>query len=340
MDEILAYVILKNPVKNWLFAAVFAAGGYFAGLLVSWIAAGLLKKISAGTKSRISDVVLPIVRRPLILFIFLFGISLGLEFLVFGEPADLWIGRIFSAAMVLLAAYTTDKLFNAILDEYMPALGNGRSVKSNAELQPILKKVIGSLIWVIAIVMTLNILGYNINAILAGLGLGGAAIALASKDTLANFFGSITVFVDKPFKIHDRIKIAGFEGYITEMGMRTSRLKTPENYTVIIPNSIFASTPIVNISAEPSIRVSQAINISKEIDLDRLEEALGLIKTICGGCPGVEADVECGVVGIGGSSYQVSILFFVSRDLPYLETVNRVNMEILRRFGEAGIKLA
>ena len=340
VNSFLNYVVLKNPVINWISAAACIVGGLIAGKILSWIVSNVLKKISVRTKSRIDDIILAVIKKPLVLLVFLFGVSLGIKFLHMGDLIDLWIDRVFSIAMVLVMAYTIEKLAGAIITEYVPTNSDGRIIKDGTEIQPILKKFLSTLIWILAFVMILKILGYNINAILAGLGLGGAAIALASKDTLANFFGSITVFVDRPFKMNDRIKISGFDGYITEMGMRTSRLKTLDNHIVIIPNSIFASTPIVNISSEPNTRVTQAINISKDNNLQQVEASLALIKTICSDCPGIDGNIEAGVIGVSGPSYQISFIFFVSKDAPYLETVNRVNIEIIKKFEEAGIKLA
>jgi MscS family membrane protein len=174
---------------------------------------------------------------------------------------------------------------------------------------------------------------------MAGLGLGGAALALASKDTLANFFGSITVFVDRPFRLNDRIKIGAYDGIITEMGIRTSRIRTLENRTVFIPNSLFASNPIENISAAPSIKVSQTFNLKGENGPDKIEKAVGILKEICSTLPGLEEAPQAGLVSVGGANCPVSLTFFVSPRADYSETVSRVNLAILRRFAEEGISL-
>jgi MscS family membrane protein len=208
-----------------------------------------------------------------------------------------------------------------------------------AEIQPILRKVFSIFLWIIACALILRTLGYNISALLAGLGLGGAAIALASRDTLANFFGSITVFVDRPFRMHERIKIAGYDGYITEMGIRTSRLKTLENRTVIIPNSIFAANPIENISAEPNTRVSQTITLKRDNGIEKLTQGVALLKEIGVQIEGTGGAPSVGFVSIGGVACQITFVYYVAKNADYLVTVNAVNLEILRRFEEAGIIL-
>jgi MscS family membrane protein len=203
-----------------------------------------------------------------------------------------------------------------------------------------IRKFFSVIIWIIAIILILRTIGYNVNALMAGLGLGGAALALASKDTLANFFGSITVFFDRPFRMNDRIKIGGYDGVITEVGFRTSRLRTQENRTVFIPNSLFASQPIENISVQPNIKVIQTIRFKGDNGSKKIERGLEIIREIAADDPGLEGKATAGLISVGGLNCQANFIYFVSKKADYNETLNRVNMEILRRFEEAEIRLA
>ncbi|MDR3166538.1 MAG: mechanosensitive ion channel family protein, partial [Treponema sp.] len=205
---------------------------------------------------------------------------------------------------------------------------------------PVLRKLFKGFTAIFAGGLILKTLGYNISALMTGLGLGAAAIALASKDTLSNFFGSITVFADRPFRLNDRIKITGFDGHITDMGIRTSRLRTAENRTVVIPNSVFAANPIENISAEPNTKVTQTIAIKRENGREKIALGLSLLREIGASTEGTDASPAAGLVAIGGLTCQLSFIYYIAKDADYLDTVNRVNFEILRRFEEAGISLA
>jgi MscS family membrane protein len=215
---------------------------------------------------------------------------------------------------------------------------NGNIVNMDG-IQGLLCKFCETIVWSIALTLVLKTLGYNISALLAGLGLGGAALALASKDTLANFFGSITVFFDRPFRIGDRIKITGFDGVITAMGIRTSKIKTTENRIVFIPNSIFAVNPIENFSTEPEIKVTQLLNVKTDNGLEKITQALVILKTLCSETEGCGGNPQAGVVSVNATVCQISFVYFVKKDADYLTTVNRVNLGILNRFQKAGIVL-
>ncbi|MDR2618698.1 MAG: mechanosensitive ion channel family protein [Treponema sp.] len=333
-------VFLDNPLRQWIIAAAFIAGGLLAGKLCSLIASGVLKHVAHKTKSKIDDAVIPVTGRILTLLIFAKGLSLGIGGLDMNESLRLWINRGVSVLFILIIAGGVQSILDVLVLHYAPNNVTGKLGFRQTEIQPVLRKLFRAFIWALAVVFILKNLGYNISAILAGLGLGGAALALASRDTLANFFGSITVFLDRPFHFNDRIKIGGYDGYITEMGLRTSRIKTLENRTVIIPNSIFSSSPIENVSAEPHTRVTQTFGISRTCGTDKLEEAVAILKDIGKNAGGTDGAPQAGVISSGGAVCQVNFVYYVAKDADYLDTVNKVNFEILRRFEKEGINLA
>ena len=101
----------------------------------------------------------------------------------------------------------------------------------------------GPLIWIIGIIVALNNAGYDVMALIAGLGIGGLALAMAAKDTVANVFGGFTIFTDRPFSMGDRIVISGFDGTVKEIGIRSTRLQTLAGREVSIPNSKLCRFP-------------------------------------------------------------------------------------------------
>jgi MscS family membrane protein len=332
-------VFLGNTLTQWIIAAAFIAGGLIAGKLCSLIVSVILKHVVYKTKSKTDDMLIPITGRSLTLIILTEGFSLAVRGLVMNESLRLWINRGISVLFILIIARGVQNILDALVLHYAPH-NITRKLGFRTEIQPVLRKLFRALIWALAVVFILKNLGYNISGILAGLGLGGAALALASRDTLANFFGSITVFLDRPFHFNDRIKIGGYDGYITEMGLRTSRIKTLENRTVIIPNSIFSSSPIENISAEPYTRVAQTFNIIRSCGADKLEEAIAILKDIGKSAEGTDGSPQAGMISSGGAACQVNFIYYVAKKADYLDTVNRVNFEILRRFEKEGINLA
>jgi MscS family membrane protein len=338
MSDFLRHVLLGRTATQWLLAAASVAGGFVAGQICSGLLSALLKRLCAKTEPRVDAIVMAGIRLPLVVIFTLGGIHLALNSLGMGEAASLWAGRALHISLVLILALALNKVAGAVIIRRVPGVAALPLLEEQAALQPALRKTLGALVWVIAAALVLRILGYNIGALLAGLGLGGAALALASKDTLSNFFGSITVFVDKPFRINDRIRIGAYEGVITEIGIRTSRLRTSENRVVVIPNSLFTASPIENISSAPNTRITQTIDILGDNGLEKIGQALDLLRNLRAG--GLDGPCAAGLVSIGSIVCHVTFVFCVAKGADYWETVNGVNLEILRQFKEAGIRLA
>ena len=112
------------------------------------------------------------------------------------------------------------------------------------QIGPILRKSVRSIVWILGVITAMNNAGYDVAALLAGVGIGGLALAMAAKDFVANIFGGIAVFVDKPFQVGDRIVVNGIDGTVQEIGIRSSRLITLEGRRVTIPNNSFTNSPV------------------------------------------------------------------------------------------------
>jgi MscS family membrane protein len=337
--EFLGLMFLNNAVGQWLVSAAFILGGLGAGKVCSLIMRGILRHICRKTSTDIDDILIGVLEKPLGIMVAMAGAGIGIKGLNFHEQVDRWINRGLESAFIAIAAWAVYRVFDAMILRLAPIRGLGQADRGETDIRPLLRKFFKAVITLIAGALILRVLGYNVSALMAGLGLGGAALALASKDTLSNFFGSITVFLDRPFKLNDRIKIGVYDGIITDMGVRTSRLRTVENRIVIIPNSLFANTPIENISAVPHVKVVQNLNLKGENGPDKIGEALDMLREICSTLPGLDGSPLVSLLSAGGGVCQVSLTYFVSRQVDYEKTVSAVNLAILRRFAEAGISL-
>ncbi|MDR0451167.1 MAG: mechanosensitive ion channel family protein [Treponema sp.] len=336
MDEFLARIFLNNTIGQWLASAAIILGSFAAGKISSLIMHTILKRLCQNTKTDLDDLLVTVLERPLGIMVFVTGTAVGLGKLELPETADRWIGRVLESLIISIVAWSVSRILQSLISR-QPPISSPRGIET--DIRPLLRKLSNAAICIVTGTLILRSMGYNVSALMAGLGLGGAALALASKDTLANFFGSITVFVDRPFRLNDRIKIGAYDGIIIDMGIRTSKLRTLENRIVFIPNSLFAANPIENISAAPSIKVVQTFNLKTENGTDKIEKAPGILKEICSALPGLDDTPQAGIVSLGGANCQVSLTFFISRQADYNETLSQVNAAILRRFMEAGISL-
>jgi MscS family membrane protein len=106
----------------------------------------------------------------------------------------------------------------------------------------------------VAALLVLQNAGYNVAGLLAGLGIGGLAVALAAKETLANLFGSIALLMDRTFQVGDRIKQGDVEGTVEKIGLRSTRVRTAEGYAVSIPNQLITNAPVTNMTPHPEAK--------------------------------------------------------------------------------------
>ena len=113
-------------------------------------------------------------------------------------------------------------------------------------LAPVLTKACQVFFYLIAVLLVLQNSGYNVAGLLAGLGIGGLAVALAAKETLANLFGSIAVLLDRTFQVGDTIRQGDVTGVVENIGLRSTKVRTPEGYLVSIPNQLITNAPVIN----------------------------------------------------------------------------------------------
>lgn len=340
MEGLFDWTLLGIDVERWIAAFAFVVGGFAAGKLSAAISAHFLKRIAARTRNRVDDIVLAVVEKPLAFVIFVVGLGLGVGRLGLQGEAAKWLGRIVAVLTTLAGAWVLDRGTDAIIREYLEPIVAKSKSKLDDQFLPIVRKGARVVIWALAALVALTNAGYDVGALLAGLGIGGVAVALAAKDTLSNLFGSVAVFVDRSFAIGDRIKVAGFDGTVKEIGLRTSRLLTLDNREVTIPNSTFATSAIENVSSEPQTKVAQTIELSPEIGYEGAQKAIALLKEAAAAQPGLGEGTIAALGGFGIYSLKVTFIVFIKKDADYFGTLNAVNLEVIRRFSEAGIELA
>jgi MscS family membrane protein len=140
------------------------------------------------------------------------------------------------------------------------------------QLAPFATKSMKALVIILGLLIVLQSFGLNVMSLLAGLGLGGLALALAAQDTAANLFGSITILFDTPFQIGDLIKVKDIEGTVEEIGFRSTRIRTPYNSVITVPNAMMAKETVDNMGARPFRRIRQNIGIAYETPPEKIEE--------------------------------------------------------------------
>ncbi|MFN2352237.1 MAG: mechanosensitive ion channel family protein, partial [Kiritimatiellia bacterium] len=162
--------------------------------------------------------------------------------------------------------------------------------------------------------------------------------------TIKNFFGSLVIFADKPFEIGERILVDGHDGFIEEVGLRSTRIRTLDNHLVIFPNGDLANKAVSNISRRRNIRRIMNITITYDTPPEKVQEALNIVRELLANHEGQHPDFPPRVFFSEFNSDSLNILAIYWYHPPdywtYLAFSEKLNMELLRRFNKAGIEFA
>ena len=158
-------------------------------------------------------------------------------------------------------------------------------------LAPLFGKTLRVFIVIIGgILIIQNLTGVKIGPLLASLGIGGIAVALAARDSIANFFGTLTILFDKPFQVGERVIIDNYDGVVEDVGFRSTRIRTLTGHLVTIPNEKIVNSGLENIGKRPHIRWLTNITITYDTPPDRVEKAVSIIKEILDNHEGMHPD--------------------------------------------------
>jgi MscS family membrane protein len=330
-----------NTVAEWLLALLFIVGSFITAKIVYWISGNIIKRITKKTKSQLDDLIINQVENPIVMAIVIAGFWFGFEFLNLSDGFNKFINKAFYVAVTFDVSWMIVRLIDAIIIQYLTPQLKKPDKESDSHLLLIVRKSIKVAIWTIAVIVGLNNAGYDVGALIAGLGLGGLAFAMAAKDSVANLFGGISVFIDKPFKIGDRIQIDIYDGFIIDIGLRSTKLKTLNGRIVTIPNHKFTDSFIENVTSEPSRKIILYLGLVYQTPVKKVHEAIEILKDIDKTSKYTEENCIVFFETFGEFSIKINFTYFIKSEPDYwFLAPNDINLEILNRFNEAGLEFA
>ncbi len=246
--DILSQTYYGIPLEKIIISLGIIVGSFILGKIVYKLFKSIGRKLTSKTSSDLDDVLIDIIEEPIVAGIFLAGAYYSFNFLgVQNTGINGFFFVAFKIAVILVLAWTGIRVIDAIAKKILVPLSQKTSSSFDDHLIPLFSKGFKAIIGVTALIMALDSVGFDITAILAGLGIGGLAIAFAAQETIANFFGGISLILDKSFSVGDKIRLdSGELGVVVEVGLRSTRIRTYSNEVIIIPNSIMAKSKIIN----------------------------------------------------------------------------------------------
>lgn len=306
------------------------------GKLVDLFFRRILGGIAARTKTELDEKVIDILHKPVYKTIVIIGALIAVGYIAPPERVNFLISGVLESAILFIWGSVVFKLSHSLFEEIGRRISDVTGL--GRELFPLFENITKVLIIAAAGMIFLSIWRVDITPLLATAGIAGFAVAFAAKDTIANFFGGISVFVDRPYKIGDYIILdSGERGEVVDIGVRSTRIKTRDDILISIPNSIIANTKIVNESAPiPRFRLRVPIGVAYGSDVDKVEKLLLEI-----------ARSEENVVekpaprvrfrSFGDSALNFELLCWVKDPRLKGRVTHSINSKIYKRFADEGI---
>ena len=330
-----------NTLLDYLIFLVIICFSLIIGKIVYYVISNILKRWAAKSETKLDDILLEVLDHPLIFLIFILGLYMGYHTLELSSGIANFLSNVVSILLIIDVAWFIIRLFDQLIINYLiPFTAKTESDLDDA-LMPIIRNLSKYSICVIAGIMILDKFGYNITSLVAGLGIGGLAVALAAKDMLGNMFGGASILTDKPFKIGDKIKFDGLEGNVSEIGLRSTKIRSVDGSELIIPNAKMADSVLENISREKARRIKFIVGLVYETSNVKMERACAIIKKVLE----EHKDIERGTHRIffsdfADSSLNLTVIYWITNLERIFDVRSEINFEIKKQFEKEGIEFA
>ena len=329
---LVTFEILDTPVWRWI--ALLVMG------VALWIVTGFLSRALVAVLRQLLDA--SGFRGPVRVALLVAGLRAAMEF---ASPATLSrtfleraLGLILSLAVAWAGAVAVDLIarrWHSRLDPRMQAV--------SYSVLPLGGQVLKLSFFLIAILGVLSVWGYNTTAILAGVGVGGIAIALAAQKTIEDLFGGISVISDRPILVGDVCHFGGRTGTVMHIGLRSTRIRTPDRTVISVPNGQFATMTLENISGRDKIWFHPTLNLRRDTTSDQLLRVLASFREILTGHPKVETGkMPVRFIGVGPYSLDVEVVAYVKTSDydEFLGLQQELLLKLLQAVEQAGTGLA
>ena len=341
-SRVFKYRVFWKYLKNYIISiSIIVFGLIFKGLISSYIRKFLFKIVGNSNNKEGKSEFDNLLKKPITYFLFLVIIYMAFNMLSIPDSLGLVSADEFGLRMIfekgfllLLVASVIYIILQSV--EYVGLRLSQRAAKTESkvddQLIPFAIEIGKVLVVIFGVLIILgNIFGIDITALAAGLGIGGVAVALASKESLENLLGSFTIFFDKPFTVGDIITIGGITGVVEKVGFRSTRIRTFDKSLVTVPNKNLINTELDNLSLKPVRKVKTDIGLTYDTSVDQIKNIVADIQQLINDHPNTNQDGVVRFLEFGASSLDVMVLYFVnSPDWKLLvDTKQDINYKII-----------
>jgi len=334
----LTSVVQENAIWRWLLALAILLFSGFVFRIILRVMVRRLRAIVLKTPGRFDDLLVDLLQKTRFLFIFVVSLYAASLILTLPDWADPALRGIFIVALLFQAGYWG----NAFVEFWIRRSVNRRLEEdaATATTMSALGFVAKMVIWAIVLLVTLDIY-MDVTAIIAGLGIGGIAIALAVQNILSDLFASISIIVDKPFVIGDFIVVGEQVGNVEKIGLKTTRVRSLSGEQIIFSNSDLLSSRVRNYKRMYERRIAFSVGVTYQTSPDQLEEIPLLIEEIVSSQDNTRFN-RSHFKTLGDFALQFETVYYVliSDYAVFMDVQQAINLSIMRAFAERGIEFA
>ena len=261
-------------LREVLSGAIILAIALLLALLVHPVLTRLARGLAAKSKTTLDDALVAAMTGPLFVFVLVHGVFLALTTTTFLDSWQAKVNQAWLASALTVVVWGLQRVANAVIRWYGQEVATNTGTSLDDKMLPLVRRIVTAAIYVIGALLILDNLGIKLSPLLAGLGLGGLAVALALQPTLSAFFAGVYVAADGGIAVGDFIEVEGGPmGQVKDIGWRTTKIETPPGNLVTIPNSKLVDSVVTNYQG-PTPEMNAVINcgVSYESDLARVEQ--------------------------------------------------------------------
>lgn len=338
--------ILENPLVDIIiFLVILLAGLLFKRFGARFLSRQSFRMVQAFSHNQFSEVFVDLLRKPIEQFLLILIVYFAFDRLSFPEAWHLAPVNEYGIRWFLLMVWqlfffvSIGKIMLRAIDFFTFVLINRDESPVSPELANFLKELIKVIIVILCVFAALRFIYHiNITALVASLGIGGLAVALAAQDTLANLLGSFIIYLDKPFKAGDHVVTTDIEGIVEHVGFRTTRIRTLEKSLLTVPNKKLIDTPLKNITMSDARRVMFTIGLTYNSKSTQILSIIEDIKNAIKEEPHVSGDPTVRFTEFDSSSLNILVVYFVGGNdgalmLSVKESINVKIMSIVEQHG-------
>jgi small-conductance mechanosensitive channel len=337
--ELLDRVLYDNTVRQWLVAAGIAVLSFFVLRVIVAVVRGRLKRLASLTTTQWDDLVIQVLSRTRGLTLTVVSLYLGASTLALPVRLMTAIRAVTILSLLFQAGTWVTAGVTAWLDRYtQKELVTDRGAATTMRAMGFVAQLV---IWVVLLMVALDNLGIDITTLIAGLGVGGIAVALATQNILGDLFASLSIVLDKPFVLGDFVIVDNLMGTVEHIGLKTTRLRSLWGEQVVFSNADLLKSRLRNFGRMQERRIVFRIGVTYQTPRAVVERIPGILREAITSQEKVRFD-RAHFAGFGDSSLDFEAVYFmlVPDYLPYMDTQQAINLKIMERFEEEGVEFA